>query len=91
MDVGKPGRPGERGKTMALKKVTMNLTERDIANTEVLTARLNTRNKASTVSSALAIAEGITKKIEDGGELIVRKKDGSMETIVIAGLNGANA
>ncbi|MCY4548644.1 MAG: hypothetical protein OXC28_09780 [Defluviicoccus sp.] len=76
---------------MALKKVTMNLTERDIANTEVLTTRLNTRNKASTVSSALAIAEGITKKIEDGGELIVKKKDGSMETIVIAGLSGANA
>ena len=81
----------ERGKIMALKKVTMNLTERDIANTEVLTVRLNARNKASTVSSALAIAEGITKKIEDGGELIVRKKDGSLETIVIAGLGGANA
>lgn len=81
----------ERGKIMALKKVTMNLTERDIANTEVLTVRLNARNKASTVSSALAIAEGITKKIEDGGELIVKKKDGSLETIIIAGLGGANA
>lgn len=81
----------ERDKIMALKKVTMNLTERDIANTEVLTVRLNARNKASTVSSALAIAEGITKKIEDGGELIVKKKDGSLETIVIAGLGGANA
>lgn len=76
---------------MALKKVTMNLTEQDIANTEVLTVRLNARNKASTVSSALAIAEGITKKIEDGGELIVKKKDGSLETIIIAGLGGANA
>ena len=74
---------------MELKKVTMNLTERDIANTEILTARLHSRNKASTVSSALAITEGITRKIEDGGELIIRKKDGSMETVVIAGFGAA--
>ncbi len=74
---------------MELKKVTMNLTERDIANTEILTARLHSKNKASTVSSALAITEGITRKIEDGGELIVRKKDGSMETVLIAGIGSA--
>ncbi len=75
---------------MKLRKVTMNLTERDVANTEYLTTRLNSRNKASTVSSALAITEGITRKIEDGGELLIKKKDGSTETLVIAGLNGAN-
>lgn len=73
---------------MELKKVTMNLTERDIANAEMLTARLHSRNKASTVSTALAIMEGLTKKIEDGGELIVRKKDGSIETVLIVGLDG---
>ena len=75
--------------TMELKKVTMNLTEQDIANTAILTSRLNSRNKASTVSSALAITEGITRKIEDGGELMIRKKDGSMEALIIAGLGGA--
>ncbi len=74
---------------MELKKVTMNLTERDIANAEILTARLHSRNKASTVSTALAIMEALTRKIEDGGELIVRKKDGSIETVLIAGLDGA--
>lgn len=74
---------------MELKKVTMNLTERDIANAELLTARLQSRNKASTVSTALAITEGITRKIEEGGELIIRKKDGSVETVLIAGLAGA--
>lgn len=76
---------------MALKKVTMNLTERDIANTESLMTRLDARNKASTVSSALAITEGIARRLEDGGELIVKNKDGSMETVVIAGLSGTNA
>ena len=75
---------------MELKKVTMNLTEWDIANAEILAARLHSRNKASTVSTALAITEGITRKIEDGGELIIRKKDGSMETVVIAGLGSAS-
>lgn len=76
---------------MAMKKVTMNLTQRDIANTEFLTSRLNSRNKASTVSAALAITQGIAKKLEEGGELIIRKKDGSVETVVIAGLSDAGA
>ena len=74
---------------MAMKKVTMNLTQRDIANTEFLTARLNSRNKASTVSAALAITQGIAQRLEEGGELMIRRKDGSMETLVIAGLDGA--
>ena len=76
---------------MELKKVTMNLTARDIANTEILTTRLNTRNKASAVSSALAITEGITRMVQDGGEVIVRRKDGSMETLVIPGLGSPAA
>lgn len=76
---------------MAMKKITMNLTQRDIANTEFLTSRLNSRNKASTVSAALAITQGIAKKLEDGGELIIRKKDGSIETVIIAGLSDVGA
>lgn len=76
---------------MELKKVTMNLTARDITNTEILTTRLNTRNKASAVSSALAITEGITRMVQDGGEVIVRRKDGSMETLVIPGLGSPAA
>ena len=49
-----------------MKKVTMNLSDRDIRNAEILTERLNLSNKASTVSSALAITEGLTKKIASG-------------------------
>ena len=73
-----------------MKKISMNLTDQDIRNTESLTVRLNSRSKASTVSSALAIAEGIAKKISEGGELIVRKRDGSLETMIITGLNGSS-
>ena len=45
----------------------MNLTDQDIRNTETLTARLRSRSKALTVSSALAITEGLTRKITEGG------------------------
>ncbi|MCY4150813.1 MAG: hypothetical protein OXE94_01080 [Aestuariivita sp.] len=71
---------------MALNKVTMNLTENDVRNTEILVDRLHARNKASAVSGALAIAEGLTRKIEEGGELIIRKKNGTDETVIFPGL-----
>ncbi len=71
---------------MALRKVTMNLTANDVENTEILVRRLHARNKASAVSGALAIAEELTRKIEDGGELIIRGKNGSDETVIIPGL-----
>ena len=69
----------------------MNLTPRDIENADALTKRLHSRNKASTVSTALAITEGITRRIQDGGELMIRKKDGSLETMIIAGLDADQA
>lgn len=71
---------------MSLKKVTMNLTENDIRNTEFLEKCLHMRNKASAVSGALAIAAALTRKIEDGGELIVRNSNGKSETVIIPGL-----
>ncbi len=71
---------------MEMKKVTMNLTPKDVLNTEVLLSRLHARNKASVVSSALAITEAITSKVSNGGEILIKNKDGSMETVIIAGL-----
>ena len=71
---------------MALKKVTMALTEWDIKNTEVLVERLHARNKASAVSSALAITEGLTRELEMGGELMIRKRDGTVDNVVIVGM-----
>lgn len=70
---------------MKMTKVTMNLTERDIKNTETLSQRLHSRSKASAVSSALAIAEGITRSIERGEEVLIRTKDGTMERVFITG------
>ena len=70
---------------MKMTKVTMNLTDQDIRNTETLARRLHSRRKASAVSSALAIAEGITRSIERGEEVLIRMKDGAMERVFIAG------
>ena len=76
---------------MKLKKVTMNLTERDIANTATIAERLHSRNKASAVSSALAITEGITSKLKDGAELMIKRKDGAMETVFITDLGSPDS
>ena len=71
---------------MTTKKVTMGLTDRDIRNTEALKERLHTGNKAAAVSSALALAAGLTEKVSAGEELMIRKKDGTMKRILIAGM-----
>ena len=71
---------------MVTKKVTMGLTEWDIKNTEELQERLHARTKAAAVSSALALAAGLTKKVSEGEELMIRKKDGSLERILITGM-----
>jgi hypothetical protein len=47
---------------------------------------LHSRSKAAAVSSALTIAEGLTRKVEDGGELMIRKADGTIETVIITGM-----
>ncbi len=71
---------------MATKKVTMGLTEWDIKNTEDLQERLHARTKAAAVSSALALAAGLTKKVSEGEELMIRTKDGTLERILITGM-----
>ena len=75
-----------RSSRMALKKVSMALTEWDIKNAETLVERLHARNKAAAVSSALAITESLTRRVQDGGELMIKRKDGTMESVVIAGM-----
>ena len=57
-------------------------------NTETLSRRLHSRSKASAVSNALSIAEGITRSIERGEEVLIRTKDGSLERVFIAGVSG---
>lgn len=72
---------------MDTTKVTMNLTDIDLRNTEKLTKTLNARSKASTVSKALAITKTITDSLEKGGDLVVHNPDGSTTKITIVDLD----
>lgn len=69
-----------------LRKVTMNLTERDVRNTEKLTEKLHTRSKAEAVSAALSITSSLSEMLEGDKELIIRDKKGDIEKIIIPGL-----
>jgi hypothetical protein len=70
-----------------LTKVSMNLTEKDIANTVKLKNRLHTRSNADTVSAALSITSSLSEHLAEGETLLIRTKDGKTERVVIPGLN----
>lgn len=74
---------------MELTKVTMNLSHRDIAHAEALQRRLRSPSKASAVASALAIAEDLTRRLERGEEVLIRRKDGSGQQVFLPGVRRA--
>ena len=69
-----------------LRKVTMNLTERDVRNTEKLTEQLHTRSKAEAVSAALSITSSLSDMLQGDKELIIRDRNGGIEKVIIPGL-----
>jgi len=66
-------------------KVTMNLTERDVENTESLVQLTGSRTKAQAVSTALSVTKAIASRLKTGGEVLIRSKDGHIERLVIPG------
>lgn len=69
-----------------LRKVTMNLTERDVRNTEILVDQLHTRSKAEAVSAALSITSSLSDLLKGNKELIIRDKNGEIGKVIIPGL-----
>lgn len=69
-----------------LNRVTMNLTDRDVKNTEKVSKLLHTRTKADAVSAALGITSSLGEMVKNGGELLVRNKKGEMQKVLIPGL-----
>jgi len=67
-------------------KVSMNLTERDVENTEYLSKKLHSRSKADAVSAALSITTSLAEYLKKGDQLILRKKDGTTERLIIPGI-----
>lgn len=77
--------PVSTGKTQ-ITKVSMGLTQQDIETADYLRERLVARSKAATVSEALEITRALSDIIDTGGDLLIKRKDGSIERIVIPGL-----
>ncbi|MGF1527655.1 MAG: hypothetical protein ACFCBW_12790 [Candidatus Competibacterales bacterium] len=62
----------------------MNLTAEDVANTEALKESLRAKSKAEVVGTALAVMAYLNEILEEGGELLIRGKDGSLKKLRIA-------
>ena len=70
-----------------LTKVSMNLTGRDVENTEKLRKRLHSRSKADAVSAALSITSSLSEHLASGDQLFIRTKSGKTERLIIPGLD----
>lgn len=71
-----------------LKKVTMNLTEEEIALIEELRSSLKMSTNTGTVGQSLRIVGLIADNLKKGKELALLDKDGKLESkVVIPGLS----
>jgi len=70
----------------AFTKVSMNLTERDIKNTENVRNLFHVRTNADAVSAALGITRSLGEMIKNGKELLIRDKNGEISKVLIPGL-----
>lgn len=68
-------------------KVSMNLTARDVENTEKLKERLHVRSKADAVSVALWITTSLSEHLLQGEQIFIRTKDGKTERLIFPGLD----
>ena len=67
------------------KKVTMNLTDRDIDNADVIYETTHARAKAHAVSSALSLTRFIIDELKQrpGTDILLRNPDGSQVRLVM--------
>ncbi len=70
-----------------LTKVTMNLTEKDVQNTEHLREKFHARSNAEAVSAALSISSSLADILNKGDEVFIKTKNGDTEKLIITGLN----
>ncbi len=72
---------------MNLTKVSMNLTDRDIKNTENVRQLFHVRTNADAVSAALGITRSLGEMVKDGNEVLIRNKNGELLKLFIPGLD----
>jgi hypothetical protein len=72
-------------------KVTMSLTDRDVANAEKICGALNAQNNAHAVSIALSLTGFIVEQLKSGNDPLLRSPDGELCRIVMNELGNAPA
>jgi len=70
-------------RSRSLKKVTMQLTDRDIENTEHLRNMTHSRSNAAAVSTALSLATLLGESIQKGGKILIEDRDGKLREVVL--------
>lgn len=73
--------------TANLTKVSMNLTERDIRNTEDVRNLFHVRTNVDAVSAALGITRSLGEMLKNGKELLIKDKSGDISKLYISGLS----
>ncbi len=66
-----------------MPKVTMSLTDRDAANTEMLHRVLDARSNAHAVSIALSLTAFVVSELQKGNELVVRSPNGDLMKVIM--------
>jgi len=69
-----------------MPKVTMSLTDRDVANTEKLRQALDARSNAHAVSVALSLTTFLVDRLKEGNELVLRTPKGELQRVFMAEL-----
>jgi len=67
-----------------MRKVTMDLTDRDVENTQYLREVLHARSNAQVISIALSLLRFIVSALlNPGTQLLLRNPDGSLDRVVV--------
>ncbi|MCB8880974.1 hypothetical protein ACELLULO517_12075 [Acidisoma cellulosilytica] len=69
-----------------MPKVTMSLTDRDVANTDNLRQALDARSNAHAVSIALSLTSFLVGQLQQGHELCLRLPNGELQRVVMTEL-----
>lgn len=68
------------------KTVQMEMLDSTLEKIEEMRKILNTQNRSEIVRTSIDVTEMITKAIEDGGSIIVQKKNGEQMKLTIPGI-----
>jgi hypothetical protein len=68
-------------------KVTMNLTDRDVDNTDKIRKVFHARSNAAAVSDALSVTATLVTMLKEGNEILLRNKNGELEKLIFTGLD----